>query len=73
VGKYLNKIVIEIGKYKLGKGGGVSFFVCLYNSAINICIISYLLTKKEKKGKKKGKKEIFVFLFVCMILLGNLC
>jgi hypothetical protein len=34
----------------------------LYDSAINIHIISYLLTKKEKKGKN-------LFCFVCMILL----
>jgi hypothetical protein len=34
----------------------------LYDSAINIHIISYLLTKKEKKGKT-------LFCFVCMILL----
>ena len=41
----------------------------LYDSAINIRIISYLLTKKEKKGKKKGKKGKNLFCFVCMILL----
>jgi hypothetical protein len=41
----------------------------LYDSAINIRIISYLLTKKEKKGKEKGKKGKNLFCFVCMILL----
>ena len=41
----------------------------MYDSAINICIISYLLTKKEKKGKGKGKKGKNLFCFVCMILL----
>ena len=34
----------------------------LYDSAFNIRIISYLLTKKGKKGKN-------LFCFVCMILL----
>ena len=41
----------------------------MYDSAINIRIISYLLTKKEKKGKEKGKKGKNLFSFVCMILL----
>ena len=49
--------IIPINK---GKKGKKNFF--LYDSAINIHIISYLLTKKEKKWKN-------LFCFVCMILL----
>ena len=45
------------------------FFVFWYDSAINMRIISYLLAKKEKKGKEKGKKGKNLFLCVCMILL----
>ena len=52
---------------EIGKKKGKTLF--LYDSAINIRIISYRLTKKEKKGKEKGKKGKNLFLFVCMILL----
>ena len=51
------------------KGGKKGKTLFLYDSAINIRIISYLLTKKEKKGKEKGKKGKNLFSFVCMILL----
>ena len=42
----------------------------MYDSSINIRIISYLLTKKEEKGKEKGKKGKHLVCFVCMILLA---
>ena len=48
--------------YPINKGGKGETNV-LYDSAMNIHIISYLLTKKkEKKGKN-------LFCFACMILL----
>ena len=45
--------IVSINKGKREKKGKKLF---LYDSAINIRIISYLLTKKETKGKEKGKK-----------------
>ena len=56
--------IIPINK---GKKRKKLFF--LYDSAINIHIISYLLTKKKKrKGRRRERKGIFFF-FICMILL----
>ena len=49
--------IIPIKKEKKKKNN-----IFLHDSGINIHIISYLLTKKEKKGKN-------LFCFVCIILL----
>jgi hypothetical protein len=42
------------------KGGGGKK-LGLYDSAINIRIISYLLTKKEKKWKEKGNTCVYAW------------
>ena len=55
--------IVSINKGKREKKGKKIF---LYDSAINIRIILYLLTKKETKGKEKGKKGKNLFCFVCM-------
>ena len=48
-----------------GKEREKSFLFCLYDSAINIRIITYLLTNKKRKGRRRERKgKIFFALFV---------
>ena len=51
------------------------FLHFLYDSAINICIISYLLTTNEKKGKEREKSFLFCLydsaINIHVFMLGN--
>jgi hypothetical protein len=72
--------IIPINKGKRKKKGGEDNFF-LYDSAINICIISYLLTnkktKKEREGEGKEREKSFLFCLydsainIHVFMLGN--
>jgi predicted DNA binding CopG/RHH family protein len=55
----MTNYIIPINKGKRKKKGEKGKQLFLYDSAINIRIISYLLTKKEKKGKEREKSFLF--------------
>ena len=69
-------IPVNMGKeMKKGRKGKSFFFFFYfrYDPAINIRIISYLLTKKEKKGKER---DFFFFFYdsainIHVFVLGN--